>query len=343
MISPSVTSVIERISPLMDRNVASALAGNWDALPKSNGSLGRLEDLVIHYGIVKGSASPTLQRKGLILFASDHGIVHEGVTENAQDDTRRQARQFLRGGTAANVVCRQAQIEALVVDVGIQGGLENGALDAKVASGSANFSKGPAMTVAETNAALEAGIRLAQEAALRFDVVGLGQIGVGAACSAAAMLSAMSGREAADTTPRDPGLEDAAMHRRLQAVRSGVNVNQREAISPFGTLRTLGGLDIAAMTGFLLAASMLRLPVILDSFTSAAAALAARAFEPDSLDALMFSHLEPTGAHALMLRFLAVEPILDLRLTEASGFGAALAIQLLDTSLRLYSEIREFA
>ncbi len=342
MISPALTRVIEQVHPLFDRSVASALTAHWDSLPKPHASLGRLEDLVTHYGIVKGTAAPALRRKGMIVFAADHGVVTEEVTREAQDETRREARQFLRGGMAVNVLCRQAQIETLLIDAGTIQGLDGGALDQRVAAGSANFVRGPALTEAELNAALETGINIAREAAIRFDIVALAQIGAGTSCSASAMLSAMAGRDAADTVVRECGLDDATHNRRLQSVRAAVNLHQRDTVSPLATLRCLGGPDFAAMTGFVLAAASLRLPVILDGFSSAAAALTARAFAPDALDALMFSHLEPSAAHEFMLQFLAVDPILQLRLTEPAGFGAALAIQLLETGLCLYSEIRDF-
>ncbi|MBI5084215.1 MAG: nicotinate-nucleotide--dimethylbenzimidazole phosphoribosyltransferase [Acidobacteria bacterium] len=342
MISPEIRQAIEGISALLDRGVASALVQRWQQATAGRGGMGRLEDLVTHFGLIRGTADPALHRKGLYVFCADHGIVQEGVSSDAQDVTRRLIRQFTRGGSAATVLCRQAQIEPLLVNVGVRGPEEPGELNYKVAEGSMNSTHGPAMTEPQANAALEVGLRLANEAAERFDVVGLGQIGVGCSSAASALLSALTGRDAAETAGRGSGADDAVLTRRVQAVRAACIRNQNETISPFGALRCLGGLDLAAMTGFLLGAASRRLPVVIDGFNAAAAAAVARAFAPDSPDAMIFSHLSPEQSHALMLRFLSVEPVLDLRIREGGGFGAALVIQLLETSLRLCREIRHF-
>jgi nicotinate-nucleotide--dimethylbenzimidazole phosphoribosyltransferase len=336
MISPLVDQTAARIRPLFDQALASALASRWP----DPGALGRLEHLATHFGLIRGSAHPAAPRKGLILFASDHGVVHEGVTREAQDDSHAQARAFLHGSSPASVLARASHSDTLLVNVGLCGPSITGAVDRPIAPGSANFVHAPALSHEQAVAAMEAGIRLADEMALRFDVVGLGQLGGGSSCPAAAMLSAFSGRDAADCVDREPGLEDAVLQRRILAVRSAVNLHQAETVTPFGILRTLGGLDLAAIAGFLLAAAALRLPVIADGFISATAALVARAIAPDSLDAVIFPHVEPSRAHTYLLRFLAVDPLVDLNARQSNGFGAALGLQLLDLALRLHAEAR---
>ncbi|MBI4892632.1 MAG: nicotinate-nucleotide--dimethylbenzimidazole phosphoribosyltransferase [Acidobacteria bacterium] len=327
------------IRPLFDEKLAAALNQSWNALPKPTGSLGKLESLVVHYGLVRGTATPLARRKGLVLFAADHGVVHEGVTAGTQEETRNAVELFLRGGTAANVLCRNTHTETVVVDAGVRGAPILGTLDRKSGEGSQNFTKSAALTEQQLFNALETGIELATEFALRFDIVGLGQIGLGGGCSAAAILSALSGRDAADCTILEEGLEESLRDRRLQAVRSAVRSHQKESITPLGVLRTLGGLDLAQMTGFLLGAARRRLPVMLDGFTAGSAAALARALAPDSPDAFLFSHVTPSRPHNYLLKFLSVEPLLDLQITEETGFGAALGLQLLDTALQLHAEI----
>jgi nicotinate-nucleotide--dimethylbenzimidazole phosphoribosyltransferase len=340
MISQLIDRTLQQIRPQFDEELAAELGSRWARQPKQPASLGRLENLVVHYGLVKGSAQPVADRKGLILFAGDHGVVHEGVTTEAQDDTHRHVRQFLQGLSAASVLCRSSQIEMVVVDAGMRGDKETGAVDRRIGEGSGNFARGAALSSADTVTAMEAGIEVAEAMALRFDIVGLGQLGVGGSCAAAAMLCGYSGRDAADSVLREPGLDEATYQRRVQVIRSGVNRNQRETVTPFGILRSLGGLDIAAMTGFILGAAAVRLPVMMDGFTTCAAAAAARGFAPDALDALMFSHAGTERSHAYALHFLSVAPLLDMEIREESGFGAALALQMLDTALRLYAGIR---
>lgn len=340
MISKLVDRTIEQIRPLFDANLAAGLAERWAAQNRRQGSLGRLENLVIHYGLVKGSTQPVAARKGLVIFAADHGIVHEGVTAEAQDESRRLVRQFLQGGSPAGVLCRSAQIEPLLINVGLVAEADTGAIDRRIAPGAKNMSKTAALTTEEAVAAMETGIRLAEEMALRFEVVGLGQLGVGASCAASAMLSAFSGRDTADCAQREPGVDEATHNRRVQMIRAAVNLHQAECITPFGILRTLGGLDLAAMTGFILGAAARRLPVVLDGFTAGSAVLAARAMSPDSLDALIFPHVDPTRPHAYLLHFLSVEPLLDLRIHEEGGFGAALGLEMLDVALHQYAEVQ---
>lgn len=343
MIPTGIRESMNRIRPLLDRGLAAKITQRWETLCKGSGSLGHLEDLVVHYGLIHSTDSPQIHRKGLYIFSADHGIVQEGISAEAQDATASLSRQFLRGGSAAQVICRHARIEPILVDMGGRTGGEPGALSHRIASGSANISRGPAMTEAQVNSALEVGLQLAEDAAGRFDVAGLGQIGVGASAAAAAMLSAMCGHDASETTGRGEGLDDATFNRKMQAVRTAVARNQPETHSPQGTLRCLGGFDIAAMTGFILGAAARRLPVVIDGFVAGAAAMVARGFAPDCLDAVMFSHVSPDRAHSILLRFLSVDPILDLRIREGSGLGAALAIQLLETSVQLYEEITGYA
>lgn len=330
---------MDRIRPLLDQTVASAITNRWAALTRNSGGLGQLEALVVHYGLIHGTSTPQIQRKGLYVFTADHGIVQEGVSADAQDATAALSRQFLRGGSAAQVICREARIEPVLVDMGSLRGGEPGVLNYRIAAGTSDICRGPAMTEAQVNSALETGVQLAEDAAGRFDVVGLGQIGVGASAAASAMLSAMTGRDASETTGRAEGLDDATLNRKVQAVRTAVTRNQAETVSPHGALRCLGGFEIAAMTGFILGAAARRLPVVVDGFVAGAAAMCARGLAPDCLDAVMFSHLSPDRAHAILLSFLAVEPVLELHLREGAGFSAALAIQLLETSVRLYQEI----
>ena len=342
MISPKICSAIESIRPMLNHEIAAAFNARVADRAKEAISLGRLDELALHYGLIRGSADNVLRRKGLIAFAADHGVAAETCPDGAER-TLGAVRQFLRGGSAAQVMCRRAGIESLLVNVGLAGEEEPGALNFPIASGTRNITQGEAMTELESNAALEIGLRLAAEAAARFDVVGLAQIGEGCSLSAASLLSAFGGRDAAETTLQIPG-ESAADHLvKVQIVRSAVARHRVNTVSHFGSLRTLGGLDIAAMTGFLLGAAGHRLPVVIDGFTAGAAALVARAIAPDSLDGMIFSYRQPGAAHTFLLQFLAVEPVLDLQISDPCGLASATAIQTLETAIVINREIRDLS
>lgn len=342
MISTAVRDAIARVHPLFDAEIARRIQLRWDSLTKPPGSLGRLEDLVTHYGIIRHDAMPPLQRKGMVVFCGDHGVAQEGVSAFPQEATREMVKNFLRGGAAVNVLCRQYGLEPLVVDCGVKGPAEPGVLNFKVAEGTSDFTKAAAMTVEQANHALESGIRLAGDCKERFDIVAIGEMGIGNTTSAAAILSAASGREAAETAGRGTGVNDTVLTRKLSVIRAGLARHKAELVSPFGILRCVGGFEIGAMTGFLLGAAAKRLPVMVDGFIAGAAAVIARGMAPDCMDAAIFSHRSDESGHRLMLDFLSVEPQFDLALRLGEGSGAAIAVHLLETALRLYREMATF-
>lgn len=326
------------IRPLFNKKLATGIQENWNRLVKPPGSLGRLEDLVLHYGLIKGQAQPPLQRKGLYIFCADHGVVEEKVSLWPQEVTSQMVRTFLRGGACINALCRQHGVEPVVIDMGTSGPLEPGAANFRLGPGTANFTKGPAMSADQLNRALESGILLAEEAASRFDIVALGDMGIGNSTAASAVVSAITGKDALETTGFGAGCDDMGYTRKLIAVRGGLMRNHEHVVSPVGALMAVGGFEIAAMTGFLLGASVMRLPAVVDGYIGAAAALAARTLAADVLDTAVFSHLSAEKGHEMVLGLLGVQPYLTLEMRLGEGSGAVLAIGLLESALRVYRE-----
>jgi nicotinate-nucleotide--dimethylbenzimidazole phosphoribosyltransferase len=322
----------------MDPRIAAEIRRRWSSLVMPPGSLGRLEDLVLHYALVRGQASPSIRRKGLYLFCADHGVSSEGVSPWPPEVTRLMVRTYLRGGAVVNALCRQFGIELVVVDAGVRGASETGVVDKKIAEGTANFLRREAMTEQETNLALEAGILLAQEAATRFDAAAIGEMGIGNTTSASAIVSAITGRDALETVGRGSGATEAIRERKITAVRGALHLHKERLVAPFGVLQCLGGFEIAQMTGFLLGAAASRLPVVVDGFIAGAAALVARSIKPDVLDAAIFAHRSAEHAHGFLLEFMGVEPQFDLAMCLGEGTGAALGLNLLETALRVFRE-----
>lgn len=340
MISQALRETVDRIRPLLDRTITTAVLSRWDELPLPQAALGRLEDLVLHYATVRGSAAPALQRKGLYVFCADQGVVEEGVTGGLGEATARDALQFVRGGAPGAILCRQYAIDPILVNVGLAGPHPPGGLNVRCVEGAANITRAPALTAAQTAQALDTGLALAAEAARRFDAVGLASIGAGSSTAAAAVFSALSARDAGETAERPRALPDAAWRRKLAAIRTALARHASDLVTPVGALRAVGGPELAAMTGFLLGAAAHRLPVVADAYNEGVAALLARCLHPDSLDAVIFSQHTGDPAHGLLLATLGVEPHLGLGLAGAPGCGAALVIHLLETALRLFNEIR---
>lgn len=339
MISNLVKSALDAVHPLLDPHVAGALTRRLDSLDKAPAALGRIEDLYLHCGIVQGTESPSAQRKGLYLFCGDHGVVEEGISHAAVHSGRRRVELVLRGGDPVSALCRRYQIEPIVIDCGLSGPVLPG-LDRLNPGGAAasNITRLPALMVEDTNAALLAGLNIAWSAADRFDCVGLAHIGDGAMAAAAALLSALSGREAADTCPKTEDQPESAHHRMVAAVRTAAGRHSADCVHPFGALRCLAGWDLSAMTGFLIGAAMKRLPVAIDGFVSGVAALAARTLAPDSLDAAIFAHESSSGAHALLHDSLQVEAYFHLHLHPDSGCAAPMLLHLMETAIHLVNE-----
>jgi nicotinate-nucleotide--dimethylbenzimidazole phosphoribosyltransferase len=330
------------IPDLEDDTLAAAVRDRWNSLTKPPGSLGQLEDLITRYAVIRGEVQPTLKSKAMYVFCGDHGVTAEGVSAFPSEITIQMVRNFLRGGAAINVLCRQYGIETAVVDCGVKGICEPGAIDRKIGHGTSNFAYGPAMSRAEAERAIVNGIELARKAAVRYEIAGVGEMGIGNSTAAAALLCVFGGVDPAVAAGRGAGLDDEGVARKARVIAAALHRNAPNAGDPVGALAAVGGFEIATMVGFYLGAAASRLPVVVDGFIASAAAMAALALEPGAKPALIFAHCSAEKAHRLMLECLAVRPVfaLDMRLGE--GSAAAIAIGLIETSLRLYREMATF-
>lgn len=319
------------------------IESRWNSLTKPPGSLGRLEEMVTRYGVIRGEVTPRLERKAMYVFCADHGVARAGISAFPQEVTRQMVLNFLRGGAAINVLCRHFNIAPVVVDMGVIGPAAEGAVDRRIGSGTANFLEGPAMSGEQAGRALAAGRELAAEGAGRYDLCAAGEMGIGNTTSAAALLCAFSGLPPEECVGRGTGLDDAGLERKSNVIRRALEIHRPDPRDPLRVLSALGGFEIGAIAGFILGAAAHRLPVVLDGFISCSAALVARAMEPTSLETVFFSHRSAERGHARMLEILGVEPYfaLDMRLGE--GTGAALTIGLLEAALRLYREMATFS
>jgi nicotinate-nucleotide--dimethylbenzimidazole phosphoribosyltransferase len=282
----------------------------------------------------------------LFIFAADHGITAEGVSAYPKDVTAQMTYNFLSGGAAINVLARHYGVDTEVVDVGVDHEFvaARGLRDCKLRRGTANFARGPAMTRDEAVRAVELGIQLAQEAAAEnLFLLGAGDMGIGNTTSAAAILCALTGAAAADAVGRGTGIDDAALTRKIAAIEKGLDLNRPNADNPLDVLAKIGGLEIGAMTGVILGAAALRLPMVLDGFISGAAALLAQRFSPHVRDFLFASHLSAEKGHGLMLEALKLEAVLDLQMRLGEGTGACVLMGLIEAAVKIMSEMATFA
>jgi nicotinate-nucleotide--dimethylbenzimidazole phosphoribosyltransferase len=329
-------SIIRRAKePELQGRIQSRL----DNLTKPPGSLGRIEELALRYGLARGTADLRLERKRMFVFCADHGIVAEGVSAYPAAVTIQMLRNFVRGGAAINVLCRRYGIETTVVDMGVNAPAEPGAVDRKIAYGTRNWLREPAMTGEQALRSIEAGIELVGEA----DIYGIGEMGIGNTTTAAALLCAFTGIDPELAVGRGTGVTDPALRHKAAVVRQALALHAPDSDDPVATLSAVGGFEIGGMCGLMLGAAARRTPVVVDGFIAGAAALIAQALAPAIRDYLFFAHRSAEAGHLRMLEFLGAEPLLSLGMRLGEGTGAALAIDLIETSVRLYCEMATFA
>lgn len=305
-------------------HLEARIRARLDSLTKPQGSLGRLEALALQIGLIQSTESPKIGRKAMMIFCADHGVVEESVSPYPSEVTRQMVANFRSGGAAINVLCRHANIEPVIVDMG-------------VGRPTRNFAREPAMTRAQAEQALETGFAHAAHA----EILGAGEMGIGNTTSAAALFSAFSRLDPSETAGRGTGLDDAGVARKVEVIRRALALHQLTN-DPVKTLADFGGFEIAAIAGLILGAASRRRVVVLDGFITGAAALAARALAPASLDYVIFSHRSAERGHKKMLDLLNARPLLDLDMRLGEGTAAALAIGLLESAVNLYTEMATF-
>lgn len=331
--------------PEPDASAAARCQALLDAKTKPRGSLGRLEELARRLASLRGEAAPGLPLKALVVMAADHGVVEEGVSAYPAEVTGQMVANFARGGAALNVLARQAGARVEVVDLGVRFPVEGleGVRVHRQGPGTANFTRGPAMTREAAEDALDVGARLAVELAdSGVTLLGLGEMGIGNTTASAALTCVLAGVAPEVATGRGTGVDDAGLARKVAAVRRALEVNRPDAADPLGALAKVGGFEIAGLAGAALGAASRRVPVVLDGFISSVAGLVAARLCPRVAPFLIASHLSVEAGHARVLEALRQRPLLDLDLRLGEGSGAALAMGLVDASLRVLHEMATF-
>ena len=314
-------------------------------LTKPPGSLGFLEDIGIHLAGIGGTCPPRLPEPAAVaVFAADHGVVASGVTPWPQEVTAQMVANFCAGGAAINAVARQVGARLVVVDVGVASELapHPDLVVRKVAAGTADLSTGPAMTVDQARAAFAVGEGVADS--LVGDgvrLLGTGEMGIGNTTPAAALIAAFTGRPPADCTGRGTGIDDGMLDRKCAVVATAVE-RIRGIEDPWRVLAEVGGLEIAALAGFVAAGTRARVPVVVDGVIALAGVLAAEAIAPGTVRACIAGHRSTEPGATVALTHLGLRPLLDLDLRLGEGTGACLAIPLVQAAARVLREMATF-
>jgi nicotinate-nucleotide--dimethylbenzimidazole phosphoribosyltransferase len=339
-----------------DRQAMADARAHQDRLTKPRGALGVLEEVAVRLAGVASACPPPLPTPAaLAIFAADHGVHAQGVTPWPQEVTTQMVANFLAGGAVANAFAAQVGTSVTVVDVGVAADLPQaaGLVSRKIAYGTADMSLGPAMTVPQAVAAVEAGISVARDlVAAGAACLISGDMGIANTTASAALICAFTGKDAAETTGRGTGADDATLSRKIEIVRRALQVNgvpgtrvDEAGGSVAGAVRTLaavGGLEHAAIAGFILGAAAARVPVILDGVIAGSAALAAAALAPDAIDYCVAGHRSAEPGHAIALGHLGLRALVDLELRLGEGTGALLAYPLVSAAVRVMHDVATF-
>ena len=331
------------VVPTLDNAVlAQALRHAIDQKTKPLGSLGRLEALALQIGFILGTETPRLEHPQLVVFAADHGLAARGVSAYPSEVTWQMVENFLAGGAAVSVLARQHGLALTVVDCGVKHEFppRDGLIVAKTAWGTADCTRGRAMTAEQMRAALDAGSALVR--GLPGNALLLGEMGIGNTSAAALLMARLTGEPLAVCVGRGTGLDDAGLAHKLGVLAEALALHT-QAVAPLDALMALGGLEIATMVGAVLEAARQRRVIVVDGFITTAAVALAAALSPAVLQRCVFAHCSAESGHARWLRHLGVQPLLDLGLRLGEGSGAALAWPLLESACRVLCEMASFA
>ena len=344
MMTP-LTQIIAQIDPVDSAWMLRAKE-RLDSLTKPPGSLGRLEELAATYVAIRQDPLPPLENKRVVVFAADHGVVAEGVSAYPQEVTHQMVYNFLRGGAGINVLARHVGATVEVVDIGVNYdfGEEPGLVSRKVAFGSRNMAREPALTREMALEALLVGAERAQAAIDEgVDALAAGDMGIGNTTPAAAQAAAFSGRPVSAVTGRGTGIADAVWSHKVAVINRALLLHKPDPNDPLGALAAVGGLEIAGIVGLILGAAAGRRPLLLDGFIATAGALVAVRLAPAAAGYLIAAHRSVEPGHQTMLEALGLKPLFNLQMRLGEGTGAVLGLSLLEAGYRIYTEMATFA
>lgn len=340
-----LAEVVAAVRPT-DPEFETAAWERLDSLTKPPRSLGRLEEIAARVARIQKTDHPQVERKALVVAAGDHGVVAEGVSPFPQDVTWQMLANFAAGGAAINQLAASVGADVYVYDVGVARDVTamSGVEHRKVASGTANMALGPAMSREECARAVLVGVEAARTLAEQgYRLIGTGEMGIGNSTAAAALTAAFADADPRQVVGRGTGLDDAGVAHKAEVVGRALLVNRVRELDVLGVLAAVGGLEIAALAGVVIGSAEEGVAVVTDGFISGAAALSAIALCPAARDYVLPSHLSVEPGHAVALRALELEPVIDLDMRLGEGTGAALAFGIIDAACRMMSGMATFA
>mgnify|MGYP002732549623 FL=1 len=333
-------ALVREVLPL-DRSAMTAAEEYQARLAKPPGSLGRLEEISIQLAGITGRVHNALNKKQLLVFAADNGVVAEGVSSAPQSVTKQQTINLMRGKTGAAVLAKHFGCGLTVCDVGVNADIyESTVLNRKIAYGTQNICTGPAMTREQTLQAILTGAEIART--VDADVIGVGEMGLGNTTTSSAVLAVLLGADVEAVTGRGGGITEESFRKKKAVIRTAIEVNRPDRDDVVGVLSKVGGFDLAAMCGAFLGAEAARRPAVIDGLISAAAALCAVRLCPNVRGYLVPSHASFEIGYRLAMEAMDLRPLFDLGMRLGEGSGCPLAFQVLDAACAVINDMATF-
>lgn len=336
--------VIPKLKPLNEEYIMQAQE-RLDQLTKPKGSLGQLEQLAMRLSAIYQSIYFSVDPITHYVFVGDHGITAEGVSAFPSEVTTQMVYNFLQGGAAINVLTKNNNVAIKVVDVGMKDTIADPRLiQRKIKKGTNNFLFGKAMSKKEVYDAIQVGFQLGiEEVEQGTKMLSIGEMGIGNTTSSAAIAAHLLELPVEQMTGKGTGLDDIQLKHKINVIRKAFEKHQLATKDAVETLATFGGVEHAAMTGMIIAASYKQIPVLLDGLNTGAAALAATYIHPLTSSYMIAAHQSEEPGHAIILKVLQLKPLLQLSLRLGEGTGAILALPLIRSTQHLLQEMATFS
>lgn len=312
---------------------------------RPEGSLGELERYLERIVSIQAKERPSVSKKRIIVFAGDHGVEAEGVSLYPREVTPAMVYNFLSGGATISAFARSVGAEVEIVDMGVDHEFKSAPLliSRKIRRGTSNIKEKQAMTSSELFRSLEIGWeRAAQAEKDGVQLLGIGEMGIGNTTAASAVIAALTKADPKTITGKGTGIDDAMLEQKIRVIEEALRVNRPYLTDPFSILQSLGGFEIAAISGCVMGAAHFKIPCVIDGWIASSGALAPIQLNPAILDYLFFAHESEEKGHRILLEELDVRPILRLSMRLGEGTGACLAMSILEAAVSAYNEVATF-
>lgn len=338
-----LSNYLNKIVPL-DMPSMEAAQRRLDSLTKPLGSLGKLEDIVVKLSGINCSPAPKVDNKAIVIMCADNGVVDEGVSSCPKSVTASVTCNFTHGITGINVFSRLTQSKLVVVDIGVDADIPyDTILNRKIRNGTWNIAKGPAMTREEAIKAILVGIDIVKELKDEgINLLGTGEMGIGNTSTSSAVATVLTGMPIDRMVGIGAGLTTEAYINKIEVLRRSIEINQPDSCDPIDVLAKVGGFDIAGLVGCFLGAAIYRIPIVIDGFISAVAALTAVQINSNARDYMLPSHGSAEPGTKAVMKSLSMEPMLNLDMRLGEGTGAALGFQIIDAAVAAYTQMGSF-